>query len=89
MHKHLIIAREKGCPTRPTGYRSIEKLKSSDQRTVLESWPSEIETLNSEQAVCNVRYLFAYSKTFLLGNILQIFKNKHYTGEENIMLQNF
>ena len=44
---------------------SIEELKSSDQRTVLESWPSGIETLHSEQVVCNVRYLFAYSKTFL------------------------
>ena len=55
--------------------KSIEELKSSDQWTVLESWASEIETLHSEQAVCNVRYLFPYSKTFL-----------QYRGEEKIML---
>ena len=68
---------------------TIEELKSSDQRTVLESWSSGIETLHSEQAVCSVRYLVAYSKTLLLGKILKIFENKHDKGEEKIMLHYF
>ena len=73
----------------PTVGLSIEELKSSDRRTVLVSWPSGRETWYSEQAVCNVRYLFAYSKTLLGSKILQIFKNTHYEGEEKIMLHYF
>ena len=63
-------------------YRGVKRLRTTPLRCT--GW-----TLHSEQAVCNVKYLFAYSKTFLLGKILQIFKNKHYKGEQNIMFHYF
>ena len=63
-------------------YRGVKRLRTTPLWCT--GW-----TLHSEQAVCSVKYLFAYRKTFLLGKILQIFKNKHYKGEQNIMFHYF
>ena len=64
-------------------------LKVHTNRQCLGARPLATDICILNQVVCSVRYLVAYSKTLLLGKILQIFKNKHYKGEEKIMLHYF